>query len=82
MTLKYAVYPGMVTSKKDGQRHAIPSQVLMHLYNVNPEECLVISSADPDYVRQERQARATRLRLVPLHPRFSGDYSLPAADCS
>ena len=82
MTLKYAVYPGMVTSKTDGQRHAIPSRVLMHLYNVNPAECLVVSSADPEHIYLERKVRAERLKLIPLTPRYDGNYSLPAADCS
>ena len=82
MSLKYAVHPGMVRSKTDWQRHFIPSIALMKLYGVRPEECLVVSRADPSRVYEANRAKALRLSLIPLLPRYDGNYSLPSADCS
>lgn len=81
MALKYAVYPDMVRSVIDGQEHFIPSRILMHLYGVKEEECLVISRSAPEREYEERTARAKKLGLIPLRPKHSGNYTLPAADC-
>lgn len=80
MSLKYAVHPGMVRSKTDGQRHFIPSIALMKLYGVRPEECLIVSRADPDKVYLDNEEKARKMGLIRLHPRYDWDYTLPSAD--
>jgi dTDP-4-dehydrorhamnose 3,5-epimerase-like enzyme len=40
---KYLVIPSEVRSKSDKQKHYIPSNQLMNLYNVNPSDCIVVT---------------------------------------
>jgi hypothetical protein len=76
MTQRYALYPGPVTSRADGQVHHVSAAELYALYRVNPRDCLVVTQADlcrPD--RRDLCARAAV--LVALRPRRDGNYSLP-----
>lgn len=65
---KYLVCPGEVTSRTDGDTHYIGAARLMDLYRVNPSECMVLRGP---YIRILHDG------LIKLHPRWSGDYSLP-----
>ncbi len=76
--IKYAVYPGPVQSKTDGDRHFIPSAMLIHLYQVNPAECLVVSRNDKEYEIKRKQAEDRG--LIRLVPRYDGNYSVPSAN--
>ena len=83
MKLKYAVYPGPVKSKNDGQVHFIGAAQLMALYKVQPQECLVIHplprNPRPEDVSENRRKEdfVTDHKLIPLFPRFDGNYAIP-----
>ena len=64
--LKYAVYPGFVTSRYDGDLHYVDSNSLMRLHGVVPQECIV--------VRGRHSLRGLRKRLISLFPREDGHY--------
>ena len=66
---KYAVFPGKIRSKSDGDIHYISAEKLIRLYGVDPKECLIISD-DRDLQRQRHRIDG----LVQLHPRYHGDY--------
>lgn len=63
--IKYLLHPGYVISKTDGDRHYITAKMLMKLYNVRPEECVVYFSYQP-YPNQDE--------LIDLYPMASGKY--------
>jgi hypothetical protein len=63
---KYLVSPGFVFSQRDGDRHWIGADRLMHLYGVDPRECVIDGPG--------RHAD----NLIVLVPRFDGNYSLRA----
>lgn len=75
--LKYAVYPGPVTSKTDGDQHFIPSEMLIMLYKVDPRECIVIRRNDDPTRYLAAQEIAKEFNLIPLVPQYNGDYSIP-----
>lgn len=66
--IKYVLYPGVVTSKYDGQRHFISAATLMRLYRVRPEECLIYDANEPKEKYQD---------LIPLSPKYNGNYEIP-----
>ncbi|HBD93002.1 MAG TPA: hypothetical protein DC057_02390 [Spirochaetia bacterium] len=65
---KYIIHPGYIVSKTDRQRHYIGVAQLIHLYRVNPKEC--IANAD-DFYKGYNQAD-----YIHLYPRFDGDYTI------
>lgn len=65
--MKYALYPGWVTSKEDFNRHFIDARTLAALYQVPMKECVVNPT--------EHMCKA--MNLIVLRPKFSGDYTLP-----
>ncbi len=72
----YALYPGMVTSKTDGDWHFIDANVLAMLYGVPLAKCVVVRLSDyNDPSRREFVRRAEK--LIPLRPRYDGNYKLP-----
>lgn len=83
MKLKYAVYPGPVKSRNDGDIHFIGAAQLMALYKVHPQECLVIHplplNPSPEDVLENRRREhlATDYKLILLFPRFDGNYTIP-----
>ena len=80
MTIKYALRPGPVISKTDGDRHFIDAGTLMNLYRVPSHECIVIPWDVPRSRERERQLlleRVLAMGLIHLHPRYDGDYTLP-----
>ncbi len=62
---KYLLHPGYVISKTDGNRHYITAKMLMKLYNVRPEECVIYLPYRP-YPNQDK--------LIDLYPMGSGEY--------
>ncbi len=83
MTAKYALHPGPVTSKNDGDRHFIDAHTLARLYRVRPAECVVVPWEAPAPGRErERELlleRIKRMELVHLYPDYHGRYTLPGA---
>lgn len=81
MTRHYLLIPGQVTSKTDGQRHWVTAAELVRLYGVDPADCLVFPmgrSPDDALRRNALHERVARGELTALHPRYSGNYTLPA----
>lgn len=66
--LKYAIYPGYVRSRSDGQRHFIGGEKLARLYGLEPGEYKIFKGIDGERFPTD---------LVELHPRQDGDYTLP-----
>ncbi len=64
---KYAVCPGYVRSKNDGQRHHISFGRLCELYGVAPRECFDMSD----------HPAIAAAGLIVLEPRHDGKYRLP-----
>lgn len=77
MMPRYAIYPGPVTSRADGQRHHVSADRLARLYGVDLRECLVVTTLDLSHPAMRAHCAAAE-KLVALRPRYSGDYSLPA----
>lgn len=76
---KYALMPGYVTSRKDGQTHYIGSRALARLYGVPLEDCEVFSQVEPgtpDSLVKDREKKTSR--MVVLQPDASGEYRMPA----
>jgi hypothetical protein len=73
---KYALYPGSVTSRTDGDRHHIGPVALAHLYGVDLKDCMVVyeHELDEPWNRGMRERAAT---LPALRPRRDGKYTLP-----
>lgn len=83
MQVKYALHPGPITSKADGDRHFIDAHTLARLYRVRPSECVVVPFDAPEPGRERERAllleRIERMELVHLHPDYHGSYTLPDA---
>lgn len=80
MTARYLLFPGYVTSRTDGQRHNVNAQALAFAYGVPMADCLIFPmgySADDAQRRNDLHERVARGELTALHPRMSGDYTLP-----
>ncbi|WP_426106390.1 hypothetical protein [Massilia sp. TSP1-1-2] len=73
----YALYPGLVYSQSDGQRHRIQRNDLARLYGVRLADCITIAEADTANpgLRGHVAYAAT---LIALRPRSDGNYTLPA----
>lgn len=70
---RYLLCPGHVMSKTDGQYHYVGAHDLAQLYGVQMDQC---------EVRPERMMARFGWRptagVIELHPRYDGNYSLPA----
>lgn len=66
--IKYAVFPGYVTSINDGDRHFISLNRLCQLYGVSPRECIDAS----------RLPKTAYGDLILLRPRLDGNYQIPS----
>ena len=77
MTIKYVVCPGYIRSKTDGDRHFITASQLIHLYGVDPTECIVRRHDMSEH--EERLFRAPE-DAIHLYPRYNGDYTLPTKE--
>jgi hypothetical protein len=64
---KYVLLPRRVYSKNDGQLHFISARMLISLYKVNPDDCVVYDpSMTPSFLKDK----------IPLPPRYDGNYDL------
>lgn len=64
----YLVIPGNVVSKTDGQEHWLNGRALIGLYQVDPKDCVVVG----EYSRLKSYPT-----LIPLFPKFDGNYTVP-----
>lgn len=73
---KYALYPGEMESKNDGQVHQITAGDLCRLYGVRLDECVIVM---PRHYRMPiyRHFIERASKLIALYPRYDGDYRLP-----
>ena len=62
----YAVHPGYIQSKSDGDVHFIDAPTIIRLYGVEPDKCIVWEENFGYYTDC----------LVHLYPTFDGNYSL------
>ena len=69
--IKYAVYPGEVTSRVDGQLHYISASQLIKLYHVNPDQCVIVYPDRPDTIQGIDMSK-----VIALYPRYHGNYTL------
>lgn len=70
MKIKYALHPGYVYSKNDGDMHWITALQLARLYGVKMGECI-----DVAYVQRLNNQHAAS--LIHLYPDYNGNYKLP-----
>lgn len=68
MKKKYVLHPGLVRSITDGDLHYIGIGDLIHLYRVDPAECLV---HDDKLMRTY-----DGIMFVHLYPSYSGNYEI------
>jgi len=66
---KYLICPEKVISKNDGDLHFINANSLMQLYNVKPEECIIINN------KEDLQGLDITKYTI-LRPRYDGNYNL------
>lgn len=65
---KYAVYPGYIRSKYDGDKHFITARKLIQLYGADPKECVVVD----DFRRDVKRLGAEK--LIGLRPLYDSNY--------
>lgn len=71
MARKYALHPGWVRSKTDGDEHYISTVQLARLYELRPSEYIVWGTAS-QYSLMYRWDD-----YIHLYPRYDGDYGRP-----
>lgn len=69
---KYLICPGMVQSKADRDTHYITANQLIHLYKVNPSECVVMP--------KNKELYRPDAELIRLRPDYSGQYIVPQTE--
>ena len=67
----YAVHPGTVVSKNDGDMHYITAWKLIRLYGVDPNKCIIWDEKRPE-TRQGRKYE----EYTHLYPKTNGNYDL------
>ncbi len=70
----YVMHGGPVVSKNDGDLHYVSAAQLVELYGVDPRCAVDAHRITGGLLRAEATGVA---RLVHLHPRYDGDYTLP-----
>jgi len=66
--IKYIILPGWIRSKSDRQLHFITHDMLIHLYGLNRDECIIINNI---YLL----TLSNKYKHLPiLEPRYNGDY--------
>ena len=66
---KYALHPGYVRSKSDGDIHYINSSSLIRLYEVDPKECIIWNSIADITLNADAYYH--------LYPDYDGRYIIP-----
>ena len=79
MSTKYLVYPGYVRSRSDGDIHFITAQMLMRLYGVRPDECIVVRPDDIEEYQLRAYSQEFLSSLKHLVPRSDGNYERVSA---
>lgn len=64
---KYAIHPGYVVSKNDGDKHFIKYHQLIELYGVDPKECFEWSEHTPGHEYG---------KYTHLFPDYDGNYKV------
>ncbi len=72
MSKKYALHPGVIISKSDGEEHYIPASRLAQLYEVDGHDCIVWDSQRPETFLGRKEEN-----YIHLYPRTDGKYALP-----
>jgi hypothetical protein len=66
---RWAIHPGFVISRSDGQRHYVGARQLADLYGVPFAECVVVDIERPEgYLGKDLSG------LVHLHVKYDGNY--------
>ncbi len=71
--VRYLLCPGQVMSKTYGQYHYVGANDLARLYGVRMDQCEVRPSSP-----SARLGWRPKAGLIALHPRYDGNYTLPA----
>lgn len=81
-TARYLLCPGPVRSRTDGQVHHVSAAQLARLYRVPMDECVTLprpgNPCATDLILSLMERSGPGGDLIRLHPRFDGDYRLPA----
>lgn len=72
MAKKYALHPGFVTSRFDGEQHYIGIRQLVHLYGLSQSEYVVWDDRGSLGRREED--------YIHLYPSYEGNYERPKED--
>lgn len=70
---KYALCPGNVRSKSDGDVHFISSRQLARLYKVSHKDCIVVedlSKRNIEFIENKFP------NIIFLYPRYDGNYDM------
>jgi hypothetical protein len=70
--MKYAIHEGWVRSKNDEDEHFISFNQLIHLYHLNPKDCIRWNYDEPETYRGRNESD-----YIHLYPRRDGNYQLP-----
>ena len=68
---KYALHPGWVTSKTDGDRHHISTEQLINLYRLPRRDCIVWDRTVPDRIKGLNHDD-----YIHIYPNYHGNYNL------
>lgn len=71
MVKKYAVHPGKVRSRTDGDVHDVGFLQLARLYGVDPNECVEANEQNSEFIRKQEPP------LIHLFTHYDGNYKLP-----
>jgi hypothetical protein len=74
---KYVLFPGIVTSKTDGDQHYLGFRELACLYKVDLRECAIYEPRPWWTISHYKMAEEQIKGLIQLKPRYDGNYTLP-----
>ena len=66
---KYAICPGYIRSKTDGDRHYIGYNRLIELYQLNPKDCFLDEKVNYIGLSPSDQ-------IIYIYPLYSGNYQI------
>lgn len=75
MRRKFALHPGYVTSKSDGETHYISGSRLARLYELTPDEYIIWDTDNPHTYMGYRSED-----FFHLYPSYHGNYGRPRED--
>jgi hypothetical protein len=65
---KYIIFLGPILLKNDGDFHQINARQLIRLYEVDPNDCIIINS--------RKDLLGLQGIFMPLYPKYDGNYEL------